>query len=183
MERLQQWWKYEGRYIIPNITKGIKNLIKWFPIVWKDRDFDHQFIFDVLEFKLDKQSKYLRSKDRHVSTLRDTEKMDLCVRLIGKVKSDFYSSEYMDYHKSEMNFIEIPGTDHYELKIEELSENFQEYFDKYPLVYKKVTQTDKYVFRNDSKKNIAMNMGVYNQNRCHALLFKIMESNIYNWWD
>lgn len=183
MENIQLWWKYKGRYIIPSIKQGIKNLIRWFPVIWKDRNYDHQFIFEILEFKLAEQSKYLKSNDRHVSTARETEKMDLCVRLIRKIKSDYYGMEYMDYHKSKFNFIDIPGTEYSELDIVELSENFQAYFDKYPLAYKKVTATNKYVFVNDTKQKIAMNIAVYNQNRCHALLFKIIECNIGNWWD
>lgn len=31
---------------------GISNLIKWFPIIWKDRNYDHHFIDVILYHKL-----------------------------------------------------------------------------------------------------------------------------------
>ena len=31
---------------------GIKNLWAWFPIIWKDRDWDGWFIYQIIEFKL-----------------------------------------------------------------------------------------------------------------------------------
>ena len=31
---------------------GISNLIKWFPIVWRDRDFDSAYIMEILLFKM-----------------------------------------------------------------------------------------------------------------------------------
>ncbi len=35
-----------------SIKYGIKNLITWFPIIWKDRDWDHWYLYKILRFKL-----------------------------------------------------------------------------------------------------------------------------------
>jgi len=73
------------------------------------------------------------------------------------------------------------------------SENFDDYFKKYPLVYKKVLADKKLQIFGieardgetevDAKQRIAMNIGRYNHERARKLLFRIMEENIEGWWD
>jgi len=55
-DRTRLWWKFEGRYYHKDIINGVKNLYKWFPIVWKDRDHDHYFIYETLRFKLEQHA-------------------------------------------------------------------------------------------------------------------------------
>ena len=55
--KIRLWWKFDGKYLHRDIAQGIKNLIKWFPIIWKDRNWDDSFIFDILQFKLQNQAK------------------------------------------------------------------------------------------------------------------------------
>ena len=33
-----------------NLKYYFKNIIKWSPILWKDRDWDHYFIYEALRF-------------------------------------------------------------------------------------------------------------------------------------
>ena len=66
-----------------------------------------------------------------------------------------------------------------------LEENFDDYFKKYPLIYKRVMNGEG-PFKldgNDDKKRIAMNIGHINDERAQDLLFKIMNENINKWWD
>ena len=132
----------------------------------------------MLKFKLKNQAEYISSKNRHNTAKRDAEIMMLCVRLIEKVQSDYYGSEYSDYHKSDYKFIDSkdhPGS--YEMKIEEISENYDDYFKKYPLIYRMVPDLKA------SKHKIALDIARINEERAHKLLFKILEQNIRNWWD
>ena len=50
--RIYLWWIFDGKYFHKNFVKGVKNLWKWFPVIWKDRDWDDHYIFEVLKFKL-----------------------------------------------------------------------------------------------------------------------------------
>jgi hypothetical protein len=191
-DKIRLWWKFDGKYYHKYLIQGIKNLIKWFPIIWKDRDWDSQFIFDILQFKLKNQSKYIGFHDRHTSAKQDAEVMMKCVDLIEKVKTEFYQSEYMDYHESTFDFIDIPENergDWYEegmtqLHSELISERFDEYFAKYPEVYDYVINNpDKCVFENKDKQTIAMNMGHELHKRARKELFTLLEENIERWWD
>jgi hypothetical protein len=118
--------------------------------------------------------------------------MRICVDLIDKVSDEYYSGEYMDYHETKWKFVDVPDKPGYStLNMDIISQRFNEYFKKYPLVYKKVLTDEKLqIFNidladNESEidKRIAMNMGHYNHNRARKLLFKIMEENIEGWWD
>jgi hypothetical protein len=165
-------------YKIKQFFKRIYNLYRWFPIIWKDQDWDDHYIWEILKFKLKNQAKYIGYHDRHVSAKRDAEKMMLCVSLIEKIQSDYYGMEYFDYH--ELEFKSIPNKDHpdlHEMVIVEKSERYDDYFKKYPLIYRMVPDLKA------PKGKIAFQIAHINENRAHKLLFKILEQNIRRWWD
>jgi hypothetical protein len=185
------YWNLIG-WKIRYIYRKFKNLYRWFPVIWNDQDYDNHYIFDILKFKLKNQAKYIGDNDRHTRATLDAKRMKICVELIDKVSDEYYSGEYMDYYEIKWEFIDVPDKPGYStLNMDIISERFNEYFKKYPLVYKKVLTDKKLQIFNidladdDSKKDerIAMNMGHYNHNRARKLLFKIMEENIEGWWD
>jgi hypothetical protein len=156
--------------------KRFYNLYRWFPIIWKDQDWDDFYIFEILKFKLKNQAEYIGYHDRHVSAKRDAEIMMTCVRLIDKVQDEWYGREYFEYHESELKF--IPSESHpgsYEMEVEYISDNYEDYFNKYPLIYKQVKTEDKH--------KTAFEIAKVNEERAHKLLFKILEQNIRRWWD
>jgi hypothetical protein len=194
LSRISLWWKFEGKYYFRNFKIGLKNLWYWFPVIWKDRNWDDSFIFNIMTHKLKAQSKYIGDRDFHTRAKRDSEIMMICVRLIEKVKEEFYHMEYMDYHKTKHWFEDVPNKEGYSSwESRQLSENFDDYFKKYPLAYKKVLADKKLQIFGielrdnetaaDTKQRIAMNIGYYNHRRARKLLFKIMEENIEKWWD
>jgi len=181
--RLKWWIREDAKYIHEDFAKGVKNLIRWFPVIWKDRDWDDHFIWILLEKKLTNQSKYTFARGRHLNATRDAERMMTCVRLIQKIREEYYHMEYMDYHKSEYHWDDVPERpENKQLRIEELSENFDDYFKKYPRVYKKVVNELDESQRN-SKSIIAIRMSWENHHRARKLLFKMMETHIESWWD
>jgi hypothetical protein len=187
------YWKFIG-WRLKEFKVSVKNLIRWFPIIWKDRDWDDHYIWELMKNKLRWQAKYIGDRDWHTRAELDARRMRLCANLIDKVQDEFYSSEYMDYHESDFNWLDIPDRPNdKQLEMHTTSERFDEFFEKYPLVYKKVLADKKLqIFsiepregetETDAKQRIAMNMGYYNHNRARKLLFKIMEENIEGWWD
>jgi hypothetical protein len=170
------------------LKRSIKNLWKWFPIIWKDRDWDHWYIYQIIEFKLRKQSDYTSKVDIHTRAQEDARDMLICANLINKIKDGFYDSEYIDYHESEFEFLDIedkPGFS--ELKINEISEDYDSYFKKYPNWYKRAIN---YIKENQSryntdyndKKLVAMVMGDLRQQKAKELVFKIISNKIEGWW-
>ena len=192
LEFIPMWWSNDGKYLHKTIWTGLKNLWYWFPIIWKDRNWDSHYIFDIMMHKLKAQSKYIGDRDWHTSAKRDAEIMMTCVRLMKLVQDEFYSSEYMDYHKTKHWFEPVSGKEGYSSwESRQLSENFDDFFKKHPSAYKKVLADKKLqIFaiepkegETEAKQRIAMNIGHYNHNRARKLLFKLMEENIERWWD
>lgn len=181
------YWKLLG-WRINQFKKSVKNLIRWFPVMWKDRDWDDHYIWEILKTKLKYQSEYIGSRDIHVDAKYDAERMMWCVRLIDKIQDEFYSGEYMDYHESRFNWLDIEGdSENKQLDIQEISENYDEYFAKHKAAVRKVlANKELQIFElNDDnyKQRLAMNLGHYNEKRAQDLLFKILNRDIRGWWD
>ena len=186
INNIKLWWKFDGSYIPHNIISGIKSVWYWLPIIWKDCNWDHGYIFDILSHKLKAQSAYIGGRGIHVNAKRDAEIMMTCTRLIEKVQGEFYGMEYADYYEDKHWFTPTEKEGYSQLNSETLNENFDAYFKKYPLIYKRVMNGEG-VFnrdgREDDKKIIAMNIANINHDRARKLLFKIMEQNIESWWN
>ena len=91
--RLYRWVRWELPYQHKYIKYGIKNLYKWFWVIWKDRNYDHYYIFEVLKFKLEKQAKHLADVGFHNDAQRDAERIMTCVKLINKLQNEEYYDE------------------------------------------------------------------------------------------
>jgi len=171
------------------LKRSIKNLWRWLPIIWKDRDWDHFYIYQILEFKLRKQANYISTMDRHTKAQEDSRDMLICANLIAKVKEGSYSSEVLDYYKSEFEFLDIEDKSGFsELKINTISEDFDSYFKKYPTWYKKTINhikenQKKYTSDHNDKKFVAMIMGDLREEKANELVFKIISEKINGWWD
>jgi hypothetical protein len=188
-KRIWLWWYHDGKYYHKYLKHGIKNIIYWFPVIWKDRDWDDHFIFEVLKHKLKAQSKYIGSNDRHTRSQQDARRMRLCVSLIEKVQYETYEMEYMDYGKDRIWFTPCNnGTGSSLYNSEIIEDNYFEFFKKYPLIYRRVLKGEGPFTldgRSGSEMNkiVAMNIAHINQERAYKLLFKILEENIRGWWD
>ena len=197
IEKIKElYWSKIG-YKVRGFFTSVGNLIKWFPVIWKDRDWDDHYIFEVFKFKLEKQAKYIKEKGFHTNSDLDAKRMMLCVKLMEKIQEDFYTMEYMDYEEKDFFFVPTgegieDGEGGYYMETRLKKENLNDFFKKYPLVYKKIITNKKYhIFKMDNddltsyevKSRIALNIGRYNHERARKLLFKILSENIERWWN
>ncbi len=120
-----------------NFKYGIQNLIKWFRIIWNDRDWDSHSTYEVLKFKLINQAKYTAKYNKHKSSKREVEIMNLCVKLIQRCQDEYYDDEWYD------------------------ERDFSKVILKYPLQYKKVISANPELIGNDIR--IAIQISSNNQ--------------------
>jgi hypothetical protein len=187
-EPIYNFYWYNVGWNIKYMYQSIKNLIRWLPVIWKDKDWDDHFIWEILKTKLKHQSQYIGNRDFHTRAKYDSERMMWCVRLIDKIQDEFYSSEYMDYHVSNYNWLDIEDKpDYKELKIEEVSENYDDYIAKHKAAVRKILSNKElqvFELNNDNyKRRLAMNIGYYNEKRAQDLLFKLLNRDIRSWWE
>lgn len=71
---------------IKKLFLRIKKVARWIPILWKDYDYDHWFIYQVLKLKLKHQSQYLSKYGQ----INDSNRINLCIKLIEKVQNEEY---------------------------------------------------------------------------------------------
>lgn len=185
---------------------GIKSLMKWFPKVIEDRDWDHSYIIDALKFKIQNTCKYIETKQRHLNWENDVKYMRLALSLMDRLWPDMdtkeppYDSEYSNYHVTEHKFVSLTKKEKETAKkdlgkkskgskrmeITEISERFDEFFAKNKLMHKKAIEYIKKhkVFTDPkSKFTQAMVVSKLKHEKARKLLFKILEQKIEGWWD
>lgn len=176
-------WRYLPNWL-RQFYEGCSNLINWFPVIWKDRNWDDHYIFEVLKKKLLFQRKELINANRHVHIWQVNRDITICLNLIEKFQSGYYETEYQDYCKEELKFSPVEGKeDVIGVDIITTEDNFEPYIKKYKKACSEVVN-GAYMGRLPfTNKDVAFFTSQYNQERAHKLLFKILEQRIRHWWD
>ena len=164
------------RYLID----GIKNIIRWMPTMYHDRDWDQWHIYNVLQKKIEFQRKELINANRHTDINRDNRDMTIVLNLIERVNEGFYGVEYLDYSESKFRFEPIEGDDeYYTMEQDVISENYDEYIKKYQSSVRKVLKEKPDL----DKKDLCFWVARHNEEKAHDLLHRILKERIRYWWD
>jgi hypothetical protein len=159
---------------------GCNNLIKWTPTIWKQRDWDHTFILDILEKKIEFQRKELVSSNRHTRIETDNRDMTIVLNLIERVREEYYGVEYLDYRETKFRFEDVEDKpDIKSLHLDILQEDDDKYLSKYPLIVRKVLKDKPDI----DKSTLCFWVASYNHERANDLLFKILRERMAWWWD
>ena len=165
---------------IRSFLTGCKNVIRWSPTIFKDRDWDHWHIYNILQKKIEFQRQEIIYANRHTDINRDNRDMTIVLNLIERVNEDFYGVEYLDYSESKFRFEPIDGDDeYYTMEQDVISENYDEYIKKYPSSVRKVLKEKP----NLNKKDLCFWVARNNEEKAHDLLHKILKERIRHWWD
>ena len=85
------WHYWQKIKDFPHEVKcGIKSIFQWLPIVWKDRQWDHQFIYAIFRHKLHLTEQFIRNHGVHVNNIKDADKIKVCVILLDRLMKDEY---------------------------------------------------------------------------------------------
>lgn len=71
-----------------DMTCGVRNVVKWFPIIWFDQDYDHLYLTTLLEFKLRNMSKRFNSPACPISDGKKLAKQTLMAAELCKRMQD-----------------------------------------------------------------------------------------------
>lgn len=75
---------------IRNILTGLKNIWKWRKVIYKDRDWDYWFVYEILKTKLQFQADHLIQYGHHENAEVYAKQILECVDLIDKVQNEYY---------------------------------------------------------------------------------------------
>lgn len=69
-----------------NIINRISHILKWLPVLWKDYDFDYQFLLNIIEFKLYCIQKHLEDWDITVSSKRNAKDIRIVIEHLKRYR-------------------------------------------------------------------------------------------------
>lgn len=157
-------------YSVISFFESIGNLIRWFPTIWRQKDFDSFYFYEIVQkkikFQLKNFSRYSEEPDQ------EKKYMKICIDLIEKIKEDFYSLEYTGYRKIEM----VKEGKITRFKV--ISENNSDFLKKYPLVHRKLKNKNP----DQSEESFCIMVSVENHKRAKDLLYRILSEKLEEWW-
>jgi len=73
-----------------NLKQGIKNVVQWLPIIWKDRQWDQIFFFNLLHKKMSLMEDFFKNRANFVGREKEAKKIKICVCLLDRLQKDDY---------------------------------------------------------------------------------------------
>ena len=151
----------------------IKNLIRWFPVIWNDQDWDSEYTLNILIKKLEHQRDFFLSKDTHLANSWETADEIQCA--IDKLKHTRDSWEHY----------EEPAHDELDKKLgrgvmrtEKHDEHCREIIFDREFVK---TPKDEAKYKKEFNDKLAKVREEYAKDKADAYLY--LATNIDKWWD
>ena len=166
------------RVKLVQFRRGVLNLVRWFSVIWKDRDYDYCFMEAVLMKKLEFMAEEFSDEPEKA------QRMLLVVKLLQRAYDGHYEMEHTKYYEQDYYINQFRQL----IWLKPVVDDLGFYFDKYPLVYAKVMKNFTYKDRehlsySETRIKIAALMANYNHERCRELAYKIISTNLHHWWN
>lgn len=182
-------WKFGVPEKLYNLREGIKNLIVWFPTVWKHRTWDGDYTISILVRSLELQRDRLRDHSREIDETLFPKIADIetVIRLLKKTQDEFnYTQSIYDHYDS------IYGEDEMYFepfkKTQEDRDALGEFDDPGDTLYTmKTTREDKLgeeeyeKYRTEKMEKLIKAEEERDADRKRA--FQIIAENIESWWE
>jgi len=160
------------KWLRHDLPTGISNLIRWFPTIWSDRNWDHTFIYMMLRNKLKNQEQYIRKYGIHLYAERDADNMKVCILLLDRLIEDNYHVMAFKRHdekwgEANMTWPDYDAKPGYSiLKIDRPNVNTEKEKAQERKEFRTCSKHEGYLIQQDLD-----------------LLFKTMRKHIQAWWD
>lgn len=76
-----------------NVTNGVHNLIVWFPVIWKDRDYAENYLMSIIQFKLERMSRLHREHGHLENSEEYARQLSYAAELASKIAEADYTDE------------------------------------------------------------------------------------------
>jgi hypothetical protein len=164
---------------IRRFFESIQTVIKWFPVIWKDRQWDHTYLFIIMRKKL-VMMRDLFNSDRAIAegSKKRAKEMDECIVILDRIIDDFcYGRKCYDaidekYGKTRYGF-------------EPSYDSSGEYTDKYCQMTFFRMYADTPEKQQEASEMFKRCMEVEEEERKddYDKLFKLLNKNVRGWWD
>jgi hypothetical protein len=157
------------RHLFYAFCEGIENLVFWIPAIWKDRDFDHHFMFIILNKKLIKMEKFYRSKHTwSADALKYADQIKIARILTERIVKDKYVENALIPYDRIYGDVEL---------FDSIPTSIIEGKPKLYSIVEVGTKQQHSMFRRAGKHSD------YMEKQDIEYLFKFLKKHIQNWWD
>lgn len=95
------------RHFLYNLKYGIKNLFKYFKIIWNDRHWDYSFILILLKFKLETIKNSYSKKHHSTDVPYQLKYINICIILLDRlIENNFLEEELNNLYEGK-EFLEF----------------------------------------------------------------------------
>jgi len=159
-------------YHIKKFFWRVKNTWLWIKFIWNIRWYEYSQLYQTLKLFLQRMIQYFKNaKTQYVGIERDLEYMQLCIKLIERLESNFYEDaayEEIEKRWGKAEFIFTPVEGHEDLKELHIKRDFIK------------TEEDQEIYDDEYSKTIIHWRNKHE--KAKRLLFKILEEKIERWW-
>lgn len=157
---------------LKRVKQSITNLIKWFPVIWNDRDWDHQFFHIMLRKKLSNMEDFYRNHGCHLNAIKDADNIKICVNLLDRIIQDKYHEMFFDNHDKKWGDITLMYSN---------IEDNKDLVSVDVIRSKTITEEDK----KQERKEFESLFKKQEQQRLQDIeyLYDMLKNNILCWWD
>jgi hypothetical protein len=154
-----------------NIRTGIKNIVRWFPIIWTDRQWDFVYFLKIIKFKLEQMIRFYETEAHQIKAEKHVDKMKTCINIIDRIIDDNYhdvvfKNYYEKWGQTEIKFIKDEGTNRNRVEVIHSKVITQQDRIKSLDEYRKLTDKEEYMVKQDI-----------------SLLFRLFTKHLRSWWD
>jgi hypothetical protein len=176
-----KWLGYVPIFI-KQFFQGLRNILRWMPTIYRDRHWDHSFLTDLIQKKLEFMRDELVTANRFVGVEAVNKDITLALNLLERIKHSYYELEMYEYIKKSYEFVPADATaEYYTMEQTILDDNLDEYFAKYKRTAKKLRK--KYKLKRYETEKLAYRISDYNQQKCERIFWKLMHYKLNQWWD
>lgn len=80
---------------------SIKNIFKWFPIIWDDRDYDYSYLLILLQKKLEFMKKTFESESKYIDNNNIILEIESVIEKLDRIIEDNYcESDWDELHNN-----------------------------------------------------------------------------------
>ena len=161
-------------YKVRRFFRKCYNVIRWLPTIWKDEDWDDQYIVDILVKKLEHQRDFFLSDKTHILRAPEVaEQIQIAIDKIRKTEDtwEHYECPVMaeldaKWGEGVMRFTPVPDSEYHELHIDHDGVK---------------TDEDKEQYSKEFREGHLRAMKQYKKDKREA--YKYLADHIDFWWD
>lgn len=106
IKKLLHYFKYDNvvtsevYFAYCRVVIGMGNIFKYLPIVWKDRQWDYNHLYELLQFKLKLMYKEFAKDDVYVGQGKDAKKIKFCIDILDRIlKNEYHENVFRDHDR------------------------------------------------------------------------------------